>query len=518
MKAKSKKRSIQEDDEEEEEEDWDFKENERDEEDSGEEEDDDGNMEAVDSDGEAGEEAREEASDGGDEDEEDAVEGDRLRSSNLRNPSASWSTIQKKLGILRNFGERREGSKSRVEYMSELAADLSEYYGYLVELVELLLRVFGPAECVEYMEASEAPRPVVLRTNTLKTRRKDLLGTLQKRGMRCEPLAAWSKVGIKVSSSEVPVGATPEYLAGHYTLQSAASLCPVMALDPQPGERILDVSAAPGGKTSYIAQLLKNEGSIIANDLKKVRHKATVANLHRLGVTNCVTCVGDGRQLPTVVKGFDRVLLDAPCTGLGIISRDPSVKGQRTLRDVSRLSQIQKQLIVAAIDTLDCKKAAVLVYSTCSISVEENEAVVQFALDHRHCKLVSAVGLDHGKPAFARYHEKRFHPSMTLARRFYPHVHNMDGFFVARLVKTLPGPKKSAPLYANPLAPDDIDQGRRADGTAADPPLNNRKPKEKKESTNRKAARNNTNVSHGNHRGRSRENPPTLKSKRRKKK
>ena len=99
-----------------------------------------------------------------------------------------------------------------------------------------------------------------------------------------------------------------------------------MTLAPQPNERILDLAAAPGGKTSYIAQLMKNTGVLVANDLKKERLKSTNANMHRLGVTNVVIANYDGRKLPNIFKKFDRCLLDAPCSGLGVISRDPSIK------------------------------------------------------------------------------------------------------------------------------------------------------------------------------------------------
>jgi len=312
---------------------------------------------------------------------------------------------------------------------------LAEYYGYIHELAEFLLDLFPPAECVEYMEASDRPRPLVIRTNTLKSSRKDLMEALNKRGASVEAVD-WSKVAIKVTESSVPIGATPEYLAGHYMLQSAASLNPVMALAPLPGEKVLDMSAAPGGKTTYIAQLMKNSGTVIANDLKPQRQKATVANLHRLGVKNTVVCTYDGRKIATNMKGFDRVLLDAPCSGLGVISRDQSVKVQRTVKDIQRISHLQKELLRAAVDAVDCKSATggIIVYSTCSISTEENEQVVDFILKRRYVKLID-TGLEVGKPGFTRHKERRFHPSLALTRRFYPHVHNMDGFYVAKFKK-----------------------------------------------------------------------------------
>ena len=105
---------------------------------------------------------------------------------------------------------------------------------------------------------------------------------------------------MKIYDSQVPIGATPEYLAGHYILQSASSFLPVIALAPQPNEKILDMAAAPGGKTTYIAQFMKNTGVLIANDLKKDRIKSLYANLIRLGVTNSVVCNYDGRKLPSI--------------------------------------------------------------------------------------------------------------------------------------------------------------------------------------------------------------------------
>lgn len=352
-------------------------------------------------------------------------------------PSEIRARIESILEVLADFKSRRETNRSRTDYVDQLVSDIAELHGYLPELVDYFHSMFGPSETLEFVEASDRPRPLVVRTNTLKARRKDLASALMKRGVALDPLAAWSKVGLKIIESPVPIGATPEYLSGHYMLQSAASMCPVMSLAPQPSERCLDMSAAPGGKTSYMAQLMKNTGVIIANDLKAERQKATVANLHRLGVKNVIACTHDGRKLGKKFhNSFDRILLDAPCSGLGVISRDPSVKVQRTMADVQKVAHLQKELLLSAIDALNhkSKTGGCMVYSTCSVTVYENEEVINYALSKRDIKIIDS-GLDFGKPGFTRYLQKRFHPSVALTRRFYPHVHNMDGFYVAKIQK-----------------------------------------------------------------------------------
>jgi 25S rRNA (cytosine2870-C5)-methyltransferase len=367
-------------------------------------------------------------------------------------PSELKSHIDSILEVLADFNSRRETGRSRQEYIHALTLFVAELYGYLPELVEYFMTMFAPAECIEFLKASDQPRPLVIRTNTIKARRKDLAAALIKRGVSLDPLSSWSKVGLKIIESPVPVGATPEYLSGHYMLQSAASLCPVLALNPQPKEMILDMSAAPGGKTSYIAQLMRNTGTIVANDIKPERQKATIANLHRLGVKNVITCSYDGRHFGSKVfspNRFDRILLDAPCSGLGVISRDPSVKVQRTIADIKQCAHLQKELLLAAIDALKYKNATTstsesgggvdnsaccMVYSTCSVSVYENEEVIQYALSKRDIQIID-TGLNFGSEGFTRYQHKRFHPSMKLAKRFYPHTLNMDGFFVCKIKK-----------------------------------------------------------------------------------
>ena len=355
------------------------------------------------------------------------------------------SRITDTVRVLDDFSKLSEPGRSRAEYTAQFIKDVCLYYGYSSYLAEKLFNLFTPREAFAFFEANESARPVVIRTNTIRTHRRELAQSLINKGVTLEPVGKWSKVGLQVFESQVPLGATPEYLAGQYIIMAASSFLPVMALAPQEHERILDMAAAPGGKTTYIAALMKNTGSIFANDSNKDRTKALIGNIHRLGVKNTIVCHHDAKDFPRVIGGFDRVLLDAPCSGTGVIAKDPSVKTNKTEKDFMQLPHLQKQLLLCAIDSVDhtSKTGGYIVYSTCSVSIEENEQVVQYALKKRpNVKLVE-TGLTFGVDGFVSYMGKQFDPKMKMTKRFYPHTYNVDGFFVSKFKKTAPSPNMS---------------------------------------------------------------------------
>ncbi|KAJ5146570.1 Nop2p [Penicillium bovifimosum] len=341
------------------------------------------------------------------------------------------------LGDLKTLGLP---GKSRTDYIDLLLDDICTYYGYTRFLAEKLFNLFTPMEAFAFFEANETPRPVVIRTNTLRTNRRSLAQALINRGVVLEPVGKWSKVGLQVFESPVPLGATPEYLAGHYILQAASSFLPVMALAPQPNERVLDMASAPGGKTTYMSALMRNTGCVVANDASKPRAKGLIGNIHRLGCKNTIVTNMDARTaFPKAMGGFDRVLLDAPCTGTGVISKDPGVKTSKNERDFLAIPHMQRQLLLAAIDSVDhaSKTGGYVVYSTCSVTVEENEAVVQYVLRKRPNVKIVDTGLGgFGSPGFLSYMGKTFDAKMALTRRYFPHRENVDGFFVCKLKKT----------------------------------------------------------------------------------
>jgi len=356
------------------------------------------------------------------------------------------SRINDTVRVLDDFSKMAEEGRSRAEYTAQLLKDICAYYGYSPYLAEKLFNLFPPKEAFAFFEANESARPIVIRTNTLRTHRRDLAQALINRGVTLEPVGKWSKIGLQIFESTVPLGATPEYLAGHYILQAASSFLPVMALAPQENERVLDMAAAPGGKTTHIAAMMKNTGCVFANDSNKSRAKGLIGNIHRLGAKNVIVCNYDAREFPKVIGGFDRVLLDAPCSGTGVIAKDPSVKTNKTEKDFLMLPHLQKQLLLAAIDSVDhnSKTGGYIVYSTCSVTVEENEGVVQYALSKRpNVKLVE-TGLQFGnREGFTAYMGKTFDKSMKMTRRYYPHTQNVDGFFVSKFKKFGPSPTGS---------------------------------------------------------------------------
>ncbi|XP_076236562.1 28S rRNA (cytosine(4447)-C(5))-methyltransferase isoform X2 [Calliopsis andreniformis] len=367
--------------------------------------------------------------------EEQKLAEEEMKDMTLQEFDFTFPTEEELANVQTNLKDVQQRIKDVVLILSDFKK-LRDPNSYNEFLMEKLMQIFSLDELLEFLEASEIQRPMTIRTNTLKTRRRDLAEALINRGVNLNPIGKWTKVGLVIYSSQVPMGATPEYLAGHYILQGASSFLPVMALEPKENERILDMCAAPGGKSSYISAFMKNTGVLFSNDVNEERIKAVVGNFHRLGIVNSVICSYDGRKLPSVIKGFDRVLLDAPCTGTGVVSKDPSVKTNKDKVDIQRCCTLQRELLLAAIDCTNARSESggIIVYSTCSILPEENEWVIDYALKKRDVKLVT-TGLEFGTEGFTSYRQHRFHPSLKLTKRFYPHVHNMDGFFVAKLKK-----------------------------------------------------------------------------------
>lgn len=301
------------------------------------------------------------------------------------------------------------------------------YNEYLLAKIKQL---FSKKEIQAYLEANEKLRPTVIRVNTLLKRKKDVTYYLNARKVELGDIE-WSDTGLVAYKSEVPLGATPEYLAGYYIIQGANSMLPVLNLDLQDNLTVVDLCAAPGGKSTHIAALMNNTGILYCNDVCKDRTYALKSNLTRMGVSNAVVTNIDAKDF--YVGKVDRVLLDAPCSGTGVISKDPSIKTSKSRDEIKNIVKVQKKLILHAFDML--KPRGCMVYSTCSVLVDENESVVDFLLSSRPTARVSELEVAVGKEGFVNFRSENFNGSMCKTRRIYPHVHNMDGFFYCKITK-----------------------------------------------------------------------------------
>ncbi len=271
-----------------------------------------------------------------------------------------------------------------------------------------------------------------IRVNTLKKSVSEIKKRLSKNWEIEE--VPWCKEGLFIEHKKgrLDVGNTIEHALGYYYVQEAASMIPPIVLDPKPGEIVLDVCAAPGSKSSQMAQYMKNKGVLIANDVVGQRLAALGINLQRCGVSNAVVTQMKGER----IKGysFDKVLLDAPCSGTGTIRKSIKTIKWWNPATVKHIAGMQKKLILNSFDLL--KKGGVMVYSTCSLEPEENEGVVNYLLSKREDAELMDIKLDikHG-PAVLEFGKEKYDPSIKKCLRLWPQDNDTEGFFVAKIKK-----------------------------------------------------------------------------------
>jgi len=280
------------------------------------------------------------------------------------------------------------------------------------------------------VEAIVRPLPVTARINTLKTDRDRLLFRLKEAKVPFRPFS-WYPLGLELEV-EKP-GNLIESLMGHIHVQEEISMVSPVVLDPKPGEWVLDLCAAPGSKTTQIASMMENRGLLVANDPANTRVASLRSNCERAGAINVVVTRYDGRRFPS--QKFDRVLVDAPCTGQGMARKDLSVLDRWSLKRSLGLQRLQRALLKRATELV--KPGGTVVYSTCTFAPEENEAVVSRVTDQvRSVRLekVSIPGLE-SCPGLVVWDGSLFGHEMEKCARYYPHQNDTGGFFVAKLIK-----------------------------------------------------------------------------------
>jgi 16S rRNA (cytosine967-C5)-methyltransferase len=323
--------------------------------------------------------------------------------------------------VLRNY-LRRKDALTFPDPVSAPAASIAARHSLPEWLAAQWLDQLGFPETESLAEASSRQPPLTLRANTLRTTRDGLLRLFGESGVPAVP-CAHSPHGILVEGRH-QIPALPGYREGMFTVQDEASQMVPLLLDPRPGERVHDCCAAPGGKATHLAQLMANRGELLATDISRAKLPLIREAAQRLGIDCLAVATADLHRPETLPTGlFDRILLDAPCSGLGVIRRNPEAKWRLTPDDIQRLAAAQKAMCANAATML--KQGGILVYSTCSTSREENELVVQdFLSQHPDYVLEDLNGL------FPDYRELFTTEGMF---RAWPHRHGMDGFFAARL-------------------------------------------------------------------------------------
>jgi 16S rRNA (cytosine967-C5)-methyltransferase len=325
--------------------------------------------------------------------------------------------------ILRNVIRKKDGI-SFPKIGNDPALHISVLYSHPLWLVNRWIEMFGTDETIALCKANNEVPPYTLRVNRLKTTREQAMDELSHSGSDVRT-TIFSTDGLIIFHPAIPIRQTALYKSGCIRVQDEASQLIACIVDPKPGEVILDVCAGTGGKTTHLADMMKNQGHIVALDINEEKIKYLRENVIRQGITIVDVRQEDATKdlSETFHEAFDRILIDAPCSGLGTLRRNPEIKWRSTEKTPREFAILQKKILDRSATYV--KKGGTIIYSTCTISQEENNEVIE---------------------DFIRHHQDFYQipPPLTINSsiidgrkyfRTYPHRHNMDGFFGTVLVK-----------------------------------------------------------------------------------
>jgi 16S rRNA (cytosine967-C5)-methyltransferase len=289
--------------------------------------------------------------------------------------------------------------------------------------VKYCFNLFGRDEAIAFLKGNVNPPPTCIRLNTLRVSEEEILEKLAMEGVKLEKVALL-KHAYKVMGTKQPLTRTTSYQEGLFYIQDKASCFAAEVADPKPEMTVLDVCAAPGAKTTYLAQLMQNRGMICSMDYSIRRMQVWRKEVYRMGVQTAEPIIADARVSLPFAREADVVVLDPPCTSTGVFAKQPSAKWRLTPLSIDRMAEIQWRMINNCAEHV--KAGGVLTYSTCSITVEENEIIIErflkwhpeFALEEINPKL--------GVPGLR---------GLTKCQRLYPHIHESNGFFIAKLLR-----------------------------------------------------------------------------------
>ena len=324
-------------------------------------------------------------------------------------------------GILRSI--LRQGVRS-TEEITEPKKRLAIETSHPEWLVERFAEAYGMEKTTEMLRENNVPPFNTVRVNTSKATVEEAMALLAEEGVEAQRSKIIPECLHLISGQ---ASRTKAFKDGYITIQDESSMMPANALNPQPGWRVLDMCAAPGGKTTHMAEKMKNEGSILATDIHPHKLDLIDETSTRLGLNIIQTAPVDGRKAAEFLQAesFDAVLVDAPCSGLGVMRRKPDIKYTKREEDLSRLHTIQLELLDNAVKVL--KKGGRLVYSTCTVNKEENEeTVLAFLASHPEIESVPLENLP----------KELLERSQSGMLQVFPQDFGSDGFFVAAFRKS----------------------------------------------------------------------------------
>ncbi|HLN88436.1 MAG TPA: RsmB/NOP family class I SAM-dependent RNA methyltransferase, partial [Candidatus Binatia bacterium] len=289
--------------------------------------------------------------------------------------------------------------------------------------VEYCLKLFGHEEAIVFLNGSMKMPPTYIRVNTLAATEESIMQKLKAEGVELEKSAPLSYT-YKILSSKKPLNVLPSYAEGLFYIQDKASCFATQATNPKPGNTAFDICSAPGAKTTFLAQLMQNQGAIYSVDFSAKRMKTWKKEAARMGTKIAEPIVADARISVPLIGEADLVVLDPPCTSTGVFAKQPSAKWRLSPNSIKNMSELQWQMINKCAEKV--KTGGFLAYSTCSITIEENEGIIErFLKEHPEFSLVD-IEPKIGLPGLL---------GLTKCQRLYPHIHQCNGFFIAKLQK-----------------------------------------------------------------------------------
>ncbi|MBU3160541.1 16S rRNA (cytosine(967)-C(5))-methyltransferase RsmB [Clostridium frigoris] len=323
-------------------------------------------------------------------------------------------------GVLRSYlretGEKYYNEENDIER-------LCFEYSFTKALVKLFIKQYGPQKAEEILKGLNYKPDVTVRVNTLKLTYKEIWEKLIENGYNIEEGYASSEAIRIIKGKNIENNIL--FNEGNITVQDESAMLTAPSMDLKPNMKVLDLCSAPGGKTTHIAEIMKNTGIVLAFDIHKNKLSLIEENIKRIGITNTTCEAQDATEyVPDLFEYADRVLIDVPCSGLGIIRKKPEIKWSKNIKDINNIIDIQRRIMDNASKYV--KKGGVLVYSTCTLNKDENEGNIEWFLES-HCEF-KIEPVFFGEFDNIKYNDKGY---VTI----YPNEY-MDGFFITKLIKS----------------------------------------------------------------------------------